>query len=92
MSNWFKKLFIPSGEKVVVTAYKSWVVRWHAATNPYSWVSFYNKEEMEIFPSEEDARAFAQQLKEAFRLSRSSDLARLVKVQENESKLASMSV
>lgn len=94
MRNWFKKLRIPSGEKTEVVAYMSWMVRW------YSWnlhrVSYsgdaYCSPMAEIFPSEEDANKFAEQLREAFKLLKQSGEGCRVVVEENQGKLASMSV
>lgn len=94
MKNWFKKLFIPTGEKTVVVAYKSWVVRWRKVhVHHYEYVgSFYysDKPEMEIFPSEEDAHLFAEQIREAYRLLRYSGNGLKVTVTANQSRLASL--
>ena len=91
MSNWFKKLLIPSGEKTTVVAYKSWTVRWNKL-NTYGYssggFSFNPAPECEIFPSEIDANKFAKQLREAFKLLKvTGDFAK-VKVEENQSKLS----
>ena len=63
--NIFKKLFIPSGEKQEVTAYESWVVRWESRYGEYSSST---QKEAEVFTNEEEAKAFAKQLTEAFKL------------------------
>lgn len=68
MKNIFKKLFIPSGTKEVM-AYESWIVRWDAARFDGSSL-IRTKEECEIFPSKDDADAFADALKNAFQLTK----------------------
>ena len=87
MKNWFKNLLIPSGEKTTVVAYNSWIVRWRSRCGEYSGDT---KLEAEIFPSEQDAYKFAEQLKESFKLLRYSGNPTEVKVEANQSKLAAM--
>lgn len=87
MKNWFKKILIPSGEKTTVTAYNSWLVRW------YGWdlcrISYggnaYCSPMAEIFPSEEEANKFAQQLRESFRLLKQTGEGCKVTVEANQS-------
>lgn len=84
----FKKLFIPSGEKTTITAYKSWIVRWKSVEHK-EWSIYADlKHESEIFPSEEDAKNFANQIQEAYKLTKSS-LHKSVLIEENQNKLAS---
>jgi len=87
MKNWFKKLLIPTGEKTTVVAYNSWIVRWRSRNGEYSTDI---KLEAEIFPSEQDAHKFAQQLKESFKLLRYSGYVTDVKVEANQSKMATL--
>lgn len=61
----FKRIFIPTTEKKELTAYESWAVRWTARYGKYMTDT---KEVAEFFTSEDDAKAFAQQLKDAFSL------------------------
>lgn len=67
--NFFKKIFIPNGQKEPVTAYETWVVRWRSRYGQY--VSD-TQDECEIFTTKEDAEKFAIQLKEAFKLIKHS--------------------
>lgn len=85
--NWFKKIAIPTGETKTITAYQSWVVRWYSVpfddrhlTRPV--------EQMEIFPSKEDAQEYAKSLINAFKLTRCTDY--VVEVKENETRLATL--
>ncbi len=93
MRNIFKKIFIPSGEKAGVVAYNSWVVRWRAiyideyTKNQYSHRSH---PEMEIFPSEQDAHKFAEQLRESQKLLRYTGSGLKVTVEANQNKLATL--
>jgi hypothetical protein len=88
MRSIFKKLFVPSGEKTLV-AYESWVVRWESvySINQDSRIA-YTKHECEIFPSKDDAIAFANALENAANIMK--DGSRLIKVIYNESKLATV--
>jgi len=61
--NIFKKLFIPNGEKQELKAYESWTVRWK---NRSSFIDY--KEQAEVFTTKEDAKSFAKQIEEAFKL------------------------
>lgn len=63
--NIFKKIFIPSGEKVELKAYETWFVRWTTRHGEYFSDT---KDTMEVFTSKEDAELFADQLKAAFKL------------------------
>jgi hypothetical protein len=93
MKNIFKALFIPSGEKTKVIAYNSWIVRWYAVRSTafsFGGFSFNDKEMSEIFPSEEDANKFAEQLRQAFKLLKHDGDAAKVKVEANQSKLATI--
>ena len=63
----FKEILISCKEKEKVIAYESWIVRW---TSRYGCYSCETKPECEIFPLEEDADRFANQLREAFKLIR----------------------
>jgi hypothetical protein len=95
MKNIFKELFIPSGEKTTVIAYNSWVVRWYKlSTYEYSTIKgqfgFTSAPECEIFPSEIDAEKFAEQLREAFKFLRITGDFSKVKVEANQSKLATI--
>ena len=90
MKNWFKKILIPSGEKTTVVAYNSWVVRWQSADGSADSPLSYKKPQAEIFPSEQDAENFAQQLREAFKLVRYTGGATKVTVQANQSKIATL--
>ena len=86
MRNIFKKLFVPSGEKAELTAYKSWIVRWRSYHESYSLANL--RDEAEIFPSQQDAEMFAQSLRDAFELAKCSHYT--VRVEENQSKLATL--
>lgn len=92
MGNWFKKLFIPSGEKTTVVAYNSQIVRWKSFNPDYYDSTYaYQKEEAEIFPSEIDANKFADQLKQAMELLKCNKAATSkVRVEPNQSKMATM--
>ena len=65
----FKKIPIPSGEMVEVTAYKSWTVRWVSVKNDgsFRWL-FNDQEEAEVFIDEEEAKKFAMELRKARKL------------------------
>jgi len=63
----FKKVEVPSGDKKEITAYEKWAVRWIGTTGYYSGNA---REECEFFTSQEDAEHFADQLREAFKLTR----------------------
>lgn len=86
MNKWFKKMFIPSGEKTTVVAYKSWVVRWRSV-NMLSDTWATPKEQSEIFPSKEDAEKFADALIDARKLLKDKYFE--TRVEENQSKMAS---
>lgn len=91
----FKKLFIPSGNKVAVVAYKSWVVRWQGYSSfSYSGGSYSlsAKEHVEIFPNEEDARSFARQLAYAHQLLQQHGNATGITVKENHSSLSEVTI
>lgn len=60
----FKKIQIPSGEKVEVTAYQSWVVRWSSYSD-YGSSYAAKRPESEIFTQKEDAERFASELRQA---------------------------
>lgn len=87
MKNWFKKLGIPTGEQKELVAYNSWVVRW---TSRYGEYRSDENQEAEIFPSEDDANEFANQLKEAFKLLRYKNEVTYVSVKANQNKMASL--
>jgi len=89
MNNWFKKLLVPSGEKTEVIAYKSWVVRWKSLQNSLQFAND-GKEEAEIFPSKEDAYKFADALRESYKTLRYNKGLFSVTVEENQSKLTSL--
>jgi hypothetical protein len=92
MKNLFKKLFIPSGEKTTVIAYKSWTVRWLSLKSDWEYARGGGTPQVEIFPSKEDAHKFAAQLKEAFGILKyDGDRLMKITVEENDSKLASVS-
>ena len=66
------KLFdflIPSGQKQVVQAVETWEVRWQSRYGTYSYDT---KNEVMVFTSEEDAKKFADALKDAFKLTRNT--------------------
>lgn len=65
--NIFKKILVPSNEKLELTVYEKWSVRW---TGRYGEYCGDTRTECEIFTSEEDAKIFAQILKDAFKLIR----------------------
>jgi hypothetical protein len=90
MKNWFKNILIPSGEKTEVVAYNSWIVRWYSGNGGYNSALTYKQPEAEIFPSEEDAQKFAEQLREAFKLVRYTGSATKVTVESQQTKLASL--
>jgi hypothetical protein len=77
--NIFKWLSIPSGEKVDVRAYKTWVVRWYSRHGQFAGDT---QPEAEIFTTKEDAEKYAQELREAFKLVRHTS-GILVKVEDN---------
>ena len=91
MKNWFKKIFIQPGEKTTVVAYNSWVVRWVALKSDWEYGQSGGKPQAEIFPSEEDAYKFAEQLKEAHKLLRyEGHKLTKVEVEANQSKMSTM--
>lgn len=77
--NIFKWLSIPSGEKVEVKAYKTWVVRWYSRNGE---CSYDTQPEAEIFTSKDDADKFARELQNAFKLIRHT-FGTWVKVEDN---------
>ena len=90
MKNWFKKLTIPNGEKTTVVAYNSWVVRWYSVDGSIDYFAKRCIEHVEIFPSEEDAYKFAEQMKAAWKLLKCEGQITNVKVEANQSKMATM--
>ena len=74
----FKKVPIPSGEKEL-DAYESWTVRWSSRQGEYS---SQVQKETEVFLDKESAEAFAQALKDAFKLLRHTSGTR-VTVEKN---------
>jgi hypothetical protein len=71
----FKNLFIPTGQKESVVAYESWTVRW---TSRYGEYSGNTQQEAEVFTNEDDAKKFANQLREAFKLTRTTSGNRVI--------------
>lgn len=65
-----KKIFFPTGAKKSVDGLRSWTVRWLSYELRYGKLAYTN-EEAEVFLSEEDAKEFVVQLKEAFKLTKS---------------------
>jgi len=61
----FKWLRIPTGETKEVKAYENWAVRYKSRHGNFSGDT---RPEAEFFTNEEDAKAFAEQLKAAFKL------------------------
>lgn len=80
----FKKLFVPAGEKEV-TAYDSWTVRWISVS--FEGVSLaYTKEQMEIFPTQEDAETFHIALIQAHKLCRNK--INKIEIKKNQTTLS----
>lgn len=72
---WFKKLTAPkTNETKQIDAVQMWEVRWRSRQGEYSGDT---RPELEAFTSEEDAKAFAESLKAAFRLIRSTNGTRV---------------
>ena len=65
--NFFKKKIIPSGETVEITEYERWSVRWTSIDNRSTCGNDYAtpRKEANFFTSEEDAKLFKEQLKQA---------------------------
>ena len=59
-----RRLFVPTGTRQV-DAVELWEVRWQSRHGEYSGSI---RPESEVFPKREDAEAFAQALRDAFRL------------------------
>lgn len=85
MINLFKKLFIPSGEKSI-TAYDSWVVRWVSVRHFGNSIAD-QRDEVEIFPTETDAREFYDALTAAHRLCKCP--TNKITITKNATKLSS---
>lgn len=69
--NIIKKIFMPSGEQKAVDGLRSWMVKWKSYND--TWSTYAKLEdETEIFIKEEDAKAFAEELRKAFRFTKSS--------------------
>jgi hypothetical protein len=75
----FKKIIIPSGETQELTAYESWTVRW---LSRHGYYSSDTRTEVEVFTNEEDANAFAEELRNAFKLIKHTS-GITVKVEKN---------
>ena len=68
MKLWFKKTEVPvSNETEIVDTVQLWEVRWYSRNGVYSQDT---KPEIECFINEEDAKKFAQSLRNAFKLIR----------------------
>jgi hypothetical protein len=80
----FKKLFVPAGEKEV-TAYDSWTVRWESARFDGGTLA-YVKQQVEIFPTQEDAEAFHAALIQSHQLCKSS--TNKIRIERNKAKLS----
>jgi len=82
MKNLFKYLFVPSGEKVVVTAYESWIVRWFSVHLSYG--EYTSKEKQaEVFTSKADAEKFANSLKDALKLLKNTNFDSHITIEQN---------
>lgn len=74
----FKKIFIPNGQKTEITAIEQWSVRWYSRYGEYSTDV---RQECEFFISEDEAKLFAEQLKQAFKLVKctSNNIVKIIK-------------
>lgn len=67
---WFKKLKTPVNNEIKETdAVQMWEVRWRSRHGECSWDM---RSEVEVFLSESDANAFAESLRAAYRLTRTT--------------------
>jgi hypothetical protein len=78
--NLFKKIFVPTEEKQELIAYESWTVRWNARQGNYSSDL---TPVAEVFTNKEDARTFANALKEAFKLIRNTSNDCQIEIKKN---------
>lgn len=76
----FKKIMIPSGEQSELLAYESWSVRWTSRNGEYSTNT---RPESEVFTSKADAQAFADALRDAFKLLKYSSPITDVNITKN---------
>jgi hypothetical protein len=58
-----KKIFIPNGQQEELTAFENWTVRWRSC---HGYLNSESRDECEVFLNEENAKKFANQLKNAF--------------------------
>jgi hypothetical protein len=65
MFNFRKKVVPAANDTKEVLVYEMWEVRWDSR---YGSLSYDTQHEVEVFPSEQDARDFAVALKNAFKL------------------------
>ena len=67
MRNPFKQIFVPDGSTVALDAHDTWEVRWHSMKRAVKY-SGSATPQCEVFPTQEAANKFAQELLEAARL------------------------
>lgn len=82
MKNLFKYLFVPSGEKIEITAYESWIVRWFSVHLSYG--EYTSKEKQaEVFTSKQDAEKFANSLRDALVLLKNRNFDTCITIERN---------